>query len=97
MDSITEAIDEEVEGEESGENDVLKTRGPSLRKAINMHCRECIYDQLAKGLGTWREQVGGCTVTKCALWPVRPTSKPRKVKEDSEITDKDTEHEQGTD
>lgn len=46
----------------------------SLRDAINRKCRDCIYDPRS-GLGTWREQVAGCTVARCALWPVRPAPK----------------------
>jgi len=44
---------------------------PSLRKAINAACRECIYDS-QPGNGTWREQTEGCTAPKCTLYPVRP-------------------------
>lgn len=42
----------------------------SLRKAINSHCKQCIYDKLAPG--TCRQQVTLCTVFKCPLWEVRP-------------------------
>lgn len=49
----------------------------SLRDAINAKCRECIYDPLS-GMGTWREQVGGCTSPTCPLYPVRPMPRPRK-------------------
>jgi hypothetical protein len=42
----------------------------SLRNAINGKCRECIHDPAAPG--TWREKVAQCTVTRCALWPIRP-------------------------
>jgi hypothetical protein len=44
----------------------------SLRKAINAHCKSCIYDD--KAAGTWRAQVTLCTVTNCALYDVRPTT-----------------------
>jgi hypothetical protein len=44
-----------------------------LRAAINAKCKDCIYDPLS-GLGTWRQQVEGCTCTDCPLWPVRPKS-----------------------
>lgn len=44
----------------------------SLRGAINATCRACIYDPKS-GLGSWREQVAGCPVTRCGLWPVRPS------------------------
>ena len=52
----------------------------SLRNAINSYCRDCIYDPLDKGAGAWREQVMACTVTHCALYEVRPVSKPKKPK-----------------
>lgn len=43
----------------------------SLRTAINLKCRDCIYDPKS-GLGTWREQAAQCTVTSCPLYAVRP-------------------------
>jgi len=43
---------------------------PSLRKAIDQHCKCCIHDPQAAG--TWRQQVTLCSVTGCALYPVRP-------------------------
>lgn len=49
----------------------------SLRDSINGKCRDCIYDPWS-GLGNWRQQVEACPATACPLWPVRPTSKPRK-------------------
>lgn len=45
---------------------------PSMRAAINRHCKDCIYDPLAGG--TWRQQVEACTFTDCALYPLRPVS-----------------------
>jgi hypothetical protein len=50
----------------------------SLRKAINAKCKECIYDP-APGNGTWRQQVEACTSPKCPLYPIRPTTSPKKV------------------
>lgn len=49
----------------------------SLRKAIDQHCKSCVYDEKS-GLGTWREQIARCVCTDCALWPVRtgPESGP---------------------
>lgn len=41
----------------------------SLRKAIDMKCKSCIYDPLDKG--TWRSQVASCTVSACPLWEAR--------------------------
>jgi len=77
MNDLTRAIEEEDESEEGGET---ATRAPklSLRGAINAHCKDCIYDENAKGEGNWRQQVEACAVTKCSLYPVRPISKPRK-------------------
>lgn len=43
----------------------------SLRKAINLKCRECIYDPMADG--TWRQQISACTSPNCPLYPHRPT------------------------
>jgi hypothetical protein len=50
----------------------------SLRSAINAHCKSCIYDPKS-GLGTWRQQVEGCQIQRCALWPVRPTASKRSA------------------
>jgi hypothetical protein len=49
----------------------------SLRAAINAKCKDCIYDPKS-GHGTWRQQVEGCTVTRCALFPVRPRAQAPK-------------------
>lgn len=45
----------------------------SLRAAIDAKCKDCIYDPKS-GLGTWRQQVEGCAIRTCSLWPVRPKS-----------------------
>lgn len=42
----------------------------SLRKAINVKCRECVYDPYQKG--TWRAQVKACTCYRCPLFAMRP-------------------------
>jgi len=44
----------------------------SRQKAIDNHCKNCIYDPYAGG--TWRQQVEECTVTDCALYKYRPKS-----------------------
>jgi len=80
MNTLTDAIDNEDDSEEAGETVTSKTK-LSLRGAINAACKDCIYDEGAKGEGSWRQQVEACTVTKCALYPVRPISKPRKAAE----------------
>lgn len=49
----------------------------SLRAAINAKCKDCIYDPKS-GHGTWRQQVEGCTVSRCPLFPVRPRAQPSK-------------------
>ena len=48
-------------------------RVASLRKCVNLFCRECIYDARG-GTGTWRQQVEACTSYKCPLYEVRPIS-----------------------
>mgnify|MGYP000435623285 CR=1 FL=1 len=40
------------------------------QEAINKNCRECSYDELCDG--TWRDQIEGCHITKCALYDFRP-------------------------
>ena len=47
----------------------------SLRKAINLKCRECIYDPMEEG--TWRQQISACTSPNCPLYAHRPTSQGR--------------------
>jgi hypothetical protein len=49
---------------------------PSKRAAINGKCKDCIYDP--NGGGSWREQVGACTSTDCALFELRPMPTKRK-------------------
>lgn len=56
---------------------------PSMRKAVNAFCRDCIYDPVEPG--TWLQQVTACTSPDCPLYPVRPTSPvpigtPRKAR-----------------
>ena len=43
----------------------------SRKKAIERHCKSCIYDEMFAG--TWREQTGDCASFRCALWHYRPT------------------------
>lgn len=40
------------------------------QEAINKNCRDCSYDELCGG--TWREQIEGCDISKCALYDFRP-------------------------
>lgn len=81
MRELDEAIDNEDNAEDGGETGTLEAKPrKSMRKAINEYCKSCTYDDCAPG--NWRQQVTDCTVTKCALWELRPMSKPRKVKED---------------
>lgn len=42
----------------------------SLKKCIELKCKECTYDPCAAG--SWRHQVEECRVTSCPLWEVRP-------------------------
>ncbi len=48
----------------------------SLRKAVDLKCKDCSYDPLEPG--RWRQQVEACTVTDCALWPLRPRSAAKR-------------------
>ena len=80
MNDLTITTDDVEESEETSEASALSPK-KSLRSAINQTCRDCIYDEYAKGEGNWRQQVAKCTVTKCSLYPVRPVSKPRKAEE----------------
>jgi len=49
----------------------------SLRKAIDMKCKDCIYDPLSGG-GTWREQIEACTSGTCPLYDIRPLSSKKE-------------------
>lgn len=55
---------------------IPKQKKPGFRAAINAKCKDCTYDPL--GRGTWRQQVEGCGVTGCPLYPLRP--RPTKGK-----------------
>ena len=48
----------------------MSPKKPSLRKSINEHCAECVFDSRAPG--TRLQQITLCTVEKCHLWKVRP-------------------------
>lgn len=50
----------------------------SRSKAIDRHCKDCIYDPIG-GAGTWREQVKNCTNQSCALFNFRPLPTSRVV------------------
>jgi len=48
----------------------------SLRRAINLMCKDCIYDSHESG--AWRQQTDDCPSTGCPLWNFRPrTTAPR--------------------
>ena len=60
---------------------------PSLRKAINKMCSDCVYD--SQSPGSRAVQIAICTATDCALYPVRPmtaTVIPIRVLEDYGLT-----------
>jgi len=42
----------------------------SLKKAISDYCKSCTFDPTQPG--TYLQQIEECTMTKCALHPVRP-------------------------
>ena len=49
----------------------------SLRQAINMKCKECIYDPEVEG--GWIQQVHACDLSDCSLWPHRPSPRTAPV------------------
>ena len=53
-----------------------RKKRPSMRKAIDAMCKECIYDPFS-GSGTWRQQTDGCTSTNCPLFDLRPRTEAR--------------------
>ncbi len=55
----------------------------SLRKAIDVHCKACIYD--AQEAGNWRMQVTACGVYSCALWDKRPLTKVKVLVDDANV------------
>lgn len=42
-----------------------------LRKAVRLKCKDCIYDPMDHGAGTWMKQIENCAYRDCPLWPVR--------------------------
>ena len=42
----------------------------SLRKKIDLNCKNCTYDHSAAG--TWRQQVKLCGISDCVFYQVRP-------------------------
>lgn len=67
----------------------------SLRKAVDMKCKDCIYDSAVSG--SWRQQAENCTSEHtCPLWPHRPVTTEtvfarRKSKSDTD-SDLDSEY-----
>lgn len=55
------------------------------QQAINAKCRDCIYD--AAQPGNWKQQVGNCAITQCALWQYRPRSRPKKQRAETQQPD----------
>lgn len=50
---------------------------PSMRKQIDLMCKQCIYDG-SGGSGSWRQQVTDCTSPSCALYNLRPLAQDHK-------------------
>ena len=44
----------------------------SLKKAVELKCKDCIYDDTEKG--SWRQQTENCNDPTCPLWEVRPVT-----------------------
>ena len=53
---------------------MAKVKGLGRKRSIDLFCKECIYDPLAK-LGTWRQQTEACPSTDCQLYFYRPLSR----------------------
>ena len=47
----------------------------SYKKAVAEKCKDCIYDDALEGGGGVNQQIATCTITDCALHPVRPINK----------------------
>jgi hypothetical protein len=64
----------------------------SRTRAINLMCKQCIYDKSAEG--TWRKQVELCTADTCPLYKYRPKSFQNDTKDVdiSEIEVSQTNH-----
>lgn len=58
----------------------MAQKRPSMRKAINNKCKECVYDPVG-GAGTWRQQVEACSCSSCPLFEIRPVSAGDKAVE----------------
>ena len=54
----------------------------SLRNAINLKCKDCIYDPEVEG--GWKQQVSQCDLSACSLWEHRPH--PRTSAQSTKIT-----------
>ena len=52
----------------------------TLRKAVDLHCRSCIVDDVVLGNGSWRKQVTDCTSYDCELFPFRPVDRDEKAR-----------------
>jgi len=68
------------------------TKPLTLRKAVDAHCKQCIYDGTTEG-GSWRKQVANCTSPGCYLFPHRPvdghTKEANKKERYNELSDED--------
>lgn len=60
---------------------------PSMRKQIDLMCKQCIYDG-SSGSGTWKQQVTDCTSPDCALFNLRPLTQGEKHVWQIKLTDK---------
>ncbi len=57
------------------ENKEATDNRTSRKRAIELFCKECIFDSHAAG--TWREQVADCPAKNCPLFHFRPRARPR--------------------
>ena len=64
-----------------------------LRSAIDDHCKSCGYDP--KENGTWRLQIENCVCCDCHLYPVRPVTIRKRMKNRIELKEEGISKETG--
>jgi hypothetical protein len=55
------------------DNRPLRKHRFTMRQAIDLNCKDCIYDD--QDVGNWRQQVTACTITDCPFHDHRPISR----------------------
>jgi len=60
----------------TSEREKAKRNKKSRKKAVELMCRDCIYDDAEAG--TWRKQAEECPARGCPLWNFRPVSRTER-------------------